>query len=179
MTCARFSLNSRNRSASGVLLHNPHRSSASEHSWRTSFPQTPFIGPPPYPISKYATAPCICKWKVSHSHWIRYCWRVKVSLLSTDVSQGLVSNAKLTEESLQFHERKRSTVISAIMSPNFQTHPGWFDDAPRNFISFAFLTRTARRSSPTLLVERDSICFESQCRFASFGTPNCSLTSLE
>src|SRR6218665_3702895 len=56
MTCTRFSLNSRNRSASEVLLHNFYRSSASEPSWRTSVPQTPFICPPPYPISKYATA---------------------------------------------------------------------------------------------------------------------------
>jgi len=55
MICTRFSLNSRNRSASGALPHNLHRSSASGPSKRTSVPQTPFICPPPCRISKYAT----------------------------------------------------------------------------------------------------------------------------
>src|SRR6218665_846473 len=55
MTCTKFSLNSRNRSASGTLPLNPHKNSASGPSWRTSVPQTLFICPPPCPISKYAT----------------------------------------------------------------------------------------------------------------------------
>ena len=56
MKCTRFSLNSRNRSASGASPHNPHKSYASGLSWRTSIPQTIFICPPPWSISKYATA---------------------------------------------------------------------------------------------------------------------------
>src|SRR6218665_1637103 len=59
MTCTRFSLNSRNRSASWALPQNPHKSSTSGASWRTSVPQTPFICPPPCPISKHATATTI------------------------------------------------------------------------------------------------------------------------
>src|SRR6218665_229263 len=55
MTCTRLSLNFRNRSASGVSPQNPHRCSSSGPSWSTSVPQTPFICPPPFRISKYVT----------------------------------------------------------------------------------------------------------------------------
>ena len=55
MACTRFSLNFRNRSASGASPHNTLMSSASGPSRRTSVPQTPSVCPPPCPISKYAT----------------------------------------------------------------------------------------------------------------------------
>src|SRR6218665_3686687 len=46
MTCTKFSLNSRNRFASGALPLDP------VEDFRSS---DPFLCPPPFPISKYAT----------------------------------------------------------------------------------------------------------------------------
>src|SRR6218665_125633 len=57
MTCTRFSLNSRNRSAYGALLPNPHRSSASIDQAGGIQLLRPLLYVPPCPISKYATGP--------------------------------------------------------------------------------------------------------------------------
>src|SRR6218665_2358930 len=57
MTCTRFSLNSRNRSAYGALLPNPHRSSASIDQAGGIQLLRPLLYVPLCPISKYATGP--------------------------------------------------------------------------------------------------------------------------
>src|SRR6218665_3006180 len=77
MTCTIFSLNSRNRSASGALPHNPHRNSACGPSWRTSIPQTAFIHVCP-PLVQFLNTPlclplCIWKWYIEEYIYLVTC----------------------------------------------------------------------------------------------------------
>ena len=95
---------------------------------------------------------------------------VTQAAVTCSVFDTVVSNAMQMMESVQFHDFNRSTVKSAMISPDFLSVPGSYAGSQSSFISLAVPTKTERCSSEIFLLDNHNICLESQCRVASLGT---------
>ena len=106
---------------------------------------------------------------------LNHFWTVTHAAVTYPVLDAIVSNVILMIESAQCQDDKRSTVRSAVISPDLWSVPGSYADTPSSFFSKILPVTMVRHSCVTFLFFNDDISFESQWGFASFGAAHWSL----